>query len=224
MGYMNYCKDFENIENYEKAKAVNFEGWVCHHRLETHNSDGERRLVDIARKELIALDMYYGRPANELIFMTRKEHEILHKKGKPARNKGIPISEEQKKKISEAHKGKHLSVEHRRKIAEKSKGRRPMLGKQHSEETKKRMSEARKGRPAWNKDKHYSEEKRREMSEVRKGRHYYNNGRINVWCFECPPGFVLGKFKGTHYYNDGKVCIKAKECPEGFVPGRLIKR
>ena len=31
-----YCKDYENIENYEKAKADNFIGWHCHHRLETH--------------------------------------------------------------------------------------------------------------------------------------------------------------------------------------------
>ena len=36
------CKDFENIENYEKAKGDNFKGWDCHHRLETHTPDGER--------------------------------------------------------------------------------------------------------------------------------------------------------------------------------------
>ena len=53
-----YCKEPEKIENYGKAAADNFEGWCCHHRLETHNSDGERRLVDITREELKALDMY----------------------------------------------------------------------------------------------------------------------------------------------------------------------
>lgn len=63
-----YCKDYKNIENYQKAKADNFVGWDCHHRLETHNSDGERRLVDITTVELQALDMYYNRPASELIF------------------------------------------------------------------------------------------------------------------------------------------------------------
>lgn len=41
-----YCKDYKNIENYEKAAAENFKGWECHHRLETHISDGELRLVD----------------------------------------------------------------------------------------------------------------------------------------------------------------------------------
>lgn len=118
--YERYCENYQDIENYELAKAANFVGWQCHHRLETHNSDGERRLVDISKEELIALDMYYHRPASELIFMLTKEHYLLHfkgkkcgpyseerkrkmskaRKGKPTWNKGIPMSGEQKKKIS----------------------------------------------------------------------------------------------------------------------------
>lgn len=39
-----YCDDIENIENYEAAKRDNFKGWNCHHRLETHNSDGGKRV------------------------------------------------------------------------------------------------------------------------------------------------------------------------------------
>lgn len=31
--YRHYCNEYENIENYEKAKADNFEGWCIHHRL-----------------------------------------------------------------------------------------------------------------------------------------------------------------------------------------------
>ena len=122
MGYKYFCKEPEKIENYEKAKADNFKGWDCHHRLETHNSDGERRLVDITRKELVALRMYYNRPASELIFLPTSEHISLHRKGKHR-------SEETKKKLSEAQKGN-----------------KNMLGKHHSEETKKKLSEARKGR------------------------------------------------------------------------------
>ena len=76
-----YCKDYENIENYEAAKKDNFKGWCCHHRLETHNSDGERRLVDITVEELEALGMYYNRPPEELIFLTDEEHCRLHQKG-----------------------------------------------------------------------------------------------------------------------------------------------
>ena len=85
-----YCKDYKNIENYDKALADNFKGWECHHRLETHNSDGERRLVDISHKELMALNMYYNRPPEELIFLTSREHN--------AYGKGKHRSEEAKKK------------------------------------------------------------------------------------------------------------------------------
>ena len=112
--FQNYCKDYENIENYEKAKKDNFKGWECHHRLETHTSDGERRLVDITKKELIALNMYYNRPAEELIFLTLKEHSTF--------KKGKQFSEEHKKKLSEAHKGKPKTEETRNKMSEARKG------------------------------------------------------------------------------------------------------
>ena len=73
-----FCKNFQDIENYEKAKADNFKGWHIHHRLETHTSNGNIRLIPISRDELIALDMYYDRPANELIFMKSSDHTSLH--------------------------------------------------------------------------------------------------------------------------------------------------
>lgn len=72
-------EEWEQIENYELAKKDNFNGWCIHHRLETHNSDGEKRLVNISVAELIALDMYYNRPASELIFLTNSEHAKLHR-------------------------------------------------------------------------------------------------------------------------------------------------
>ena len=79
-----YCipEQIEQIENYQFAKKVNFDGWDIHHRLETHNSDGEKRLVNLSKAELIALDMYYNRPANELVFLTKSEHMKLHKRNR----------------------------------------------------------------------------------------------------------------------------------------------
>ena len=76
-----YCKRGQDnrIENYQNAKAEGFKDWVRHHRLETHNSDGVKRVVDITVEELIALDMYYNRPAEELIYMRNAEHTKLHK-------------------------------------------------------------------------------------------------------------------------------------------------
>ena len=180
MGYKQYCKEPEKIENYEKAKADNFKGWHCHHRLETHTSDGERRPVDITVDELITLGMYYNRPASELIFLPASEHN--------AYNKGKPKSAETRKKMSDAKK--NMSEETRKKMAESRKG------KHHSEETRRKMAESKKG-------KHHSEEHKKKLSEAAKGKNvwikgtrWFNNGEINIRAYECPEGFVPGQLRG----------------------------
>ena len=71
------CKDYTNIENYNKA-IVDKGHWQLHHRLETHTSDGTLREIPLSKAELIALNMYYDRPASELIFMKQTEHNKLH--------------------------------------------------------------------------------------------------------------------------------------------------
>ena len=114
-GFEKYCENYQDIENYEKAKKDNFKGWECHHRLETHNSDGERRPVDISYKELKALGLYYNRPASELIFLTTREHNAFRK--------GRQLSEETKKKMSEANKGHLVSEETKKKLSEANKGK-----------------------------------------------------------------------------------------------------
>lgn len=155
-GFEYFCDDIKNVENYEKAAADNFVGWDCHHRLETHTSDGERRLVDILRKELIALDMYYHRPANELIFMIRKEHLRLHTIGNKY-SKGYVRSEEERKNISERMKGTHPSKETLRKLSESHKGQVP-------------WNKGLKGLSGPNKGRHWSEETKRKISETLKKR------------------------------------------------------
>lgn len=72
-----YCRNYTEIENYDKAAKDDFHGWVCHHRLEL-TLDGE--LANTPEK-LIRLGVYYNRPAFELIFLTRKQHQIIHNKG-----------------------------------------------------------------------------------------------------------------------------------------------
>ena len=91
-----YCEDISKIENYELAKADNFEGWNCHHKLELKSTGG---VCDVTAQDLIDWGLYYNRPADELIFLTRGEHSSIH-------NKAKRYSSEAKKKISEAHKGK----------------------------------------------------------------------------------------------------------------------
>ena len=145
-----YCKDYTKIENYEKAKADNFVGWDCHHRLETHTSDGERRLVDITKKELKALNMYFNRPPEELIFLTKADHTYLHKKDKKQ-------SDEHKRRNSESKKGHLVSEETKKKIAEALKGK----PHPHTEEQDRKLSESLKGHPV-------SEETKRKISDTLK--------------------------------------------------------
>ena len=163
--FRRYCKDYKDIENYDKAKADNFLGWCCHHR----------KGADIPREKLIALGMYYNRPASELIFLKRSGHQSLHQKGKKC-------SKETKKKLSETHKGKLFSEEHKNKISESKKG------KLFSEEHKKKLSEANKGHLV-------SEETKKKIGAAKKGTRWFNNGEINKRCCGCPQGFVPGRLK-----------------------------
>ena len=111
------CDDISLIENYDKAINDPTQMWDCHHRLETD--------MNMSYKELKEKDLYYNRPANELIFLTKSEHYRLHTCGKHH-------SEEQIEKQSiiskELHKTKRIG----------------MYDKHHSEETKKKQSEAHK--------------------------------------------------------------------------------
>ena len=244
-----FCnEDLSLIENFDNAIADKEQTWHCHHRRE----------LETSRKELIEIGEYYNRPANELIFLTKSEHNALHNTLKFKGKKRKPFSEEWKRNISLAlkgktpwMKGKHLSEEAKRKISEAKKGRHL------SEESKRHMSDSLKGRKL-------TEEHKKNLSKHSTGRHWFNNGIKNVFLKECPEGFVKGTIKrkpfteetrkkisearkgqtswnkgiphteeakrkmsiaqkGLHWFNNGIINIKVKECPEGFVKGRLKK-
>lgn len=74
--YQAFCVETEwtLIENYELAKADNFKGWDCHHRLELHPDNSVR----FTKKSLQDLNLYYNRPASELIFLTHADHTRIH--------------------------------------------------------------------------------------------------------------------------------------------------
>ena len=191
-----YCRDdISLIENYENAINDKTQTWHCHHRRETIFS----------RKDLIEIGEYYNRPACELIFLTKFEHNRLHKSGKhlsaetrkmseakkgdknprfgkPAWNNGKHHSAETLKKMSEVKKGKHHSAETCKKIAEANKG------KHRSAETRKKLSEARKGKPTWNKGKTscYSKETLQKKSKSMTGKLWWTNGIQNKLLKECP--------------------------------------
>ena len=156
-----YCNgDISKIENYYEAVNDKETVWHLHHRLETHNSDGERRLVDLNMNELIELDMYYDRPPEELIFVTPSMHSSLHHKGKSSWNKGT-------KGICKANSGSF------------KKGQTPWSkGKHLSEETKAKISATLKGHTTWNKGKILSESQKLAMNEMKIA--YRNNNPLNL--------------------------------------------
>lgn len=156
-----FCRDdISLIENYDKAMADTTQTWVMHHRLEfTLNGEDALSVAQLKRH-----GMYYNRPYYELIFMTKSAHMSLHKKGKTSPKKGIPLSEETRRKMSESRKGKKKSAETRRKMSESHK--RCAL----SEETRKKMSEAKKGKTSPRKGVTLSDDTKRKMSEAHKRR------------------------------------------------------
>ena len=126
----------ELIENYNDALNDLKRVWECHHRKESVYS----------RKELITRNEYYNVSPDELIFLTRKEHNKLHKTGN-TNNLGKRWSDETKNKLSKSKKGKKrpaFSAEwlHNMSVAHLGKNK----GYKHSEETRKKMSEAKKGK------------------------------------------------------------------------------
>ena len=143
-----YCKDdISLIENYEQAIADTTQTWECHHKDEID--------LKLSRKELIVKKLYYGVPANRLIFLTKGEHTRIHWTGR---------------KHTKKTKDKMKLVKSLNPLLGEKNG---MFGKHHSEEAKKKMSEARKGAIPWNKGKHperkpHSEETKRKMSEAMK--------------------------------------------------------
>lgn len=72
--YKMCCEDISLIENYEQAINDKENLWVPHHKLEIQ--DGYVNTVE----ELKMMNLYWKRPACELIWMEWHEHCDLHKK------------------------------------------------------------------------------------------------------------------------------------------------
>lgn len=117
-----FCKDYTNIENYDKAMADLNVIWECHHKLELEATGG---VCDVTKQDLKDWNLYYNRPADELIFLEPKEHRKLHmtsELGKVQRRnfttKGRHHSEEAKTKMSESAKGRHWTKEQKKMLSE----------------------------------------------------------------------------------------------------------
>ena len=108
-----YCKDYTEIENYDKAVSDKTQIWDCHHRREIEDNKTPEQLINES--------LYYNRPPEELIFLTHGEHSKLHNTGHRHYLYGKHLSMETKKKMSEAYK-RHNTAEYRKKLSEARKG------------------------------------------------------------------------------------------------------
>ena len=123
-------------------------------------------------------------------------------------NKGKSLSDEHKRKISNAKRGHKVSEETRKKISKAEKGNKNALGKHLlSEETKQKMSKINKGNKYALGYRHTDEAKQK-MSDAHKGQNPWNKGD-------------KGKL---HWCNNGIKSVMVEECPEGFVPGRIRRK
>ena len=75
------CDDLSNIENYDLAIRDTTQTWHCHHRAEILPC-GNFYIADLQQNNL-----YFHRPANELIFLTPHDHKAIHSKNRKSSTK-----------------------------------------------------------------------------------------------------------------------------------------
>lgn len=179
-----YCiDDIKKIENYHFAVNDNTQTWICHHKVEIQ-PDGV-----LSVKELKERNLYYHRPARELVFLMPSTHSALHNEHrKPEVRKRISVSKTGDKNPMF---GKHHSDESKKQISQKMSGsNHPFFGKHHSDESKRKMSISKKGMKP-------TEHNRECCMNAVIGTHWFNNGQISIRARECPEGFTVGRLRRT---------------------------
>lgn len=104
------CEDISKIENYLLAVNDTTQIWQVHHKWEIST------VGKFSRNYLISIGIYWNRPADELIFLTKSDHTRIHKIGNNNRT-GKKVTEDKKP----------IGIKN------------GMYGKHHSEDTKQRM-------------------------------------------------------------------------------------
>ena len=134
-----------------------------------------------------------------------KNSAIGSEKGKPLSdetkkklsqaNKGKTLSDETRQKISQARKGITFSEETRKKISQAKKGEKhPMYGKTHTEEAKQKMSKAQKGENNPMYGRTHTENTRNKMSQAHGGKPFVaiKDGKIKIFTSQHECSRVLG--------------------------------
>lgn len=156
---------------------------TCYKNRDTFDEEGKPRTIC----HHIDLNHDNNDPEN-LIFLSKSEHNSLHNKGKlnpmygkhPKDVYSPEVYETWRAKckgswtkLNKARTGILLTDEHRKHISEGTKLR--FITQGCSLETRQKLSKSKLGNKSLT------------------GRHWYNNGTKNVAAFECPEGYVPGK-------------------------------
>lgn len=165
------------------------------------------------------------------------ENVAQARKGIEPSNKGKAMSEEQKKKISQAATGRKYSAEAREKMRQGQLKMSPenrakitaatrARNYKATEETRQKISNSLMGHQV-------SQETRLKISAggvKRKGQRWYNNGHISI-CLSAgepiPDGFVLGTLRKAHWVTNGLENHRIygdQPIPEGFYIGRTLNK
>jgi hypothetical protein len=132
----------------KKYRRKNFKRDILFHCLEPHHAYEIESMI--VTEDFITLDNTYnfcigGKGGAKNFSEESKAKMSLTRKGRPAHNKGVPMSTEQKDKISCARTGFKCSEETKNKVSEAGKGKVPWnKGTSSSEETKLKQSNAMK--------------------------------------------------------------------------------
>ena len=132
--------------------------------------------------------------------------------------KGHIMTAEVREKLSNSHKGKHLSEEHKRKISEANKGCKSWSeGKHHSEETKKKMSESHMGKKNYHYGKHLSAKHKKKIAKAHKGKRLSKEHIKNCLARRTPSSLeerfqqIIDKFDLPYkYVGNGAFFIERK--------------
>ena len=246
---MNYVNVYYSIIKNRLANPV--EGYVeCHHIVPKSEggTDNDDNIVALTAREHYIAHLLLAKIYNDykmwhavnlmsrlnakvkinsrLYEMVRSNSARTHSevmKGKPSWNKGKKMSEEQKRKLSDATK-KAMSD--------------PIL--------RKYLSDIKKGKPSWNKGKKLSEEQKQKLSDSLKGKtlsketkekiSIKNKGKNNPmfgkssWPddpkkYEARRLKMIQSQKCLKWWNNGIITCKSKECPgPEWKRGRIKKK